>query len=140
MAQLSVADMAARVTRHYPGVEQIQRTPSGSLIVYYSTDAAPARYRSTRAAARPSRRMCRPPSCARSSNCTAPCCSIRRAALPCRAGALAMVLLSLSGMVLLIKRVGGWRQVFKPLHGNRSQRWHATAGRLAISLACCCRR
>ncbi|WP_308925922.1 PepSY-associated TM helix domain-containing protein [Janthinobacterium sp. J1-1] len=36
---VSVAEMASRVVRQYPGVEQIQRTPSGTLIVYYSTVA-----------------------------------------------------------------------------------------------------
>lgn len=35
---VSVAATAERVARHYPGAEQIQRTPSGSLIVYYSAD------------------------------------------------------------------------------------------------------
>ena len=34
--QISVAALAERVAQHYPGVEQIQRSPSGSVIVYYS--------------------------------------------------------------------------------------------------------
>ena len=36
--QTSVAALAGRVAQHYPGVEQIQRSPNGSLIVYYSQD------------------------------------------------------------------------------------------------------
>ena len=36
--QISVAALAGRVAQHYPGVEQIQRTPSGSVIVYYNRD------------------------------------------------------------------------------------------------------
>lgn len=36
--QISVAMLAERVARHYPGVEQIQRSPSGSVIGYYSQD------------------------------------------------------------------------------------------------------
>ncbi len=34
--QISVATLAERVAQHYSGVEQIQRSPSGSIIVYYS--------------------------------------------------------------------------------------------------------
>lgn len=132
-AQLSVADMAARVSRHYPGVEQIQRTPSGSLIVYYSSDAGPGAVRvDPRSGAAiapyvPSTLVRTVKQLHRSLLLDTP------GRLAAGAGALAMVLLSLSGMVLLIRRVGGWRHVFKPLHGNRSQRWHATAGRLAIA-------
>ena len=34
--QVSVAELAGRVLDHYPGAEQIKRTASGSVIVYYS--------------------------------------------------------------------------------------------------------
>jgi len=40
-AGVSVAALAERVARHYPGAEQIQRTPSGSIIVYYSAENRP---------------------------------------------------------------------------------------------------
>ena len=36
--QISVAALAGRVAQHYPQAEQIQRTPSGAVIVYYSRD------------------------------------------------------------------------------------------------------
>ena len=43
-----------------------------------------------------------------------------------------MLVLSISGILLLVKRVGGWRNVARPLHGSRNQRWHAEVGRIAI--------
>ena len=36
--QISVAMLAERVAPHFPGAEQIQRSPSGAIIVYYSRD------------------------------------------------------------------------------------------------------
>ena len=46
---------------------------------------------------------------------------------------LAMLVLCVSGTWLLVKRVGGWRQIIRPLHGSRSQRWHAEAGRVVVA-------
>lgn len=43
-----------------------------------------------------------------------------------------MLILCLSGMALLVKRVGGWRQLMRPLRGNFNQRWHAELGRVAV--------
>ncbi|OYY83450.1 MAG: nitric oxide synthase, partial [Acidovorax sp. 28-64-14] len=39
--QISVAALAGRVALHYPDVEQIERTPSGSIIVYYTRNDQP---------------------------------------------------------------------------------------------------
>ena len=39
--QISVAALAGRVAQHYPDVEQIERTPSGSIIVYYTRNDQP---------------------------------------------------------------------------------------------------
>ena len=36
--QINVAALAGRVAQHYPGVEQIQRSANGSVIVYYNQD------------------------------------------------------------------------------------------------------
>ena len=36
--RISVATLAGRVARHYPVVEQIQRTPSGTILVYFDRD------------------------------------------------------------------------------------------------------
>lgn len=132
-AGVSVAELADRVVRHYPGAEQIQRTPSGSLIVYYSAPAGTGAVRVNPA----------------SGNAIAPYVpsafsrwvkQLHRSLFldtPGRAAsgitALAMLVLCISGTLLLIKRVGGWRHVIRPLHGSRGQRWHAQVGRVALA-------
>ena len=47
-------------------------------------------------------------------------------------GALFMLILSASGAGLLARRLGGWRNLLRPLRGTFSQRWHAEVGRLAL--------
>lgn len=131
--QVSVAVLAGRVAQHYPGAEQIQRTPSGSVIVYYSRDGHVGIDRvdplsgqaiAPHASSAFSRWMK----------------NLHRSFLldtPGRAAAgisaLVMLVLSLSGAVLLVRRVGGWRQLAAPLRGGLSQRWHAQVGRLVLA-------
>ncbi len=130
--QLSVATLADRVARHYPGVEQIQRSPSGSIIAYYSQDGRPGVERID-------------PLSGQGVGPYTPSTFTRwvknlhrsfLAGTPGRAAAglsaLTMLTLCLSGLALLVRRVGGWRQLTRPLRGNFSQRWHAQLGRLAI--------
>jgi sulfite reductase (NADPH) flavoprotein alpha-component len=129
--QVSVAALADRVMQQYASVEQIQRTPSGSVIVYYSRDGRTgADYVD--------------PSSGRAIAPYAPSGfsrwmkNLHRSFLadtPGRAvagvSALTMLILCLSGLALLAKRQGGWRNIVQPLHGNFSQRWHAQLGRIA---------
>ncbi len=130
--QISVAALAEQVARHYPGVEQIQRSPSGSVIVYYSQDDQTGAERID-------------PLSGQGIGPYAPSTfarwlkNLHRSFLADTPGrvvaglsALTMVILCLSSMALLIKRVGGWRQLLRPLRGNFSQRWHAELGRVAI--------
>lgn len=46
--------------------------------------------------------------------------------------ALAMVVLAVSGLLLLLKRVGGWRKLFLTAKGTVSQRLHVELARIAI--------
>jgi len=39
--EISVAQFAESVVQQYPGAEQIKRTPSGAVIVYYTRDGNP---------------------------------------------------------------------------------------------------
>lgn len=130
--QTSVAVLAGRVAQHYPGVEQIQRTPSGSVIVYYRRDGqtgvdhvdpqtgqgiAPH-------TGSPLPRWMK---------------KLHRSWLLDTPGrvvsgltALAMLVLSVTGTVLLVRRVGGWRHLADPLRGNLVQRWHTQVGRVVV--------
>jgi sulfite reductase (NADPH) flavoprotein alpha-component len=131
-AHLSVAELASRVLGHYPGAEQIQRTPSGALIVYYQADSGAGADRVD------------PLSGNRIEPYVPSAFSrwikqLHRSLLLDTAGrlasgitAIAMLVLSVSGILLVVKRVGGWRQVARPLHGSRSQRWHAKVGRIVV--------
>ena len=132
-AGVSVAEMAGRVARHYPGAEQIQRTASGSLIVYYSGDTGAGAVR-VDAASGIAIAPYEPSAVSRWVK------QLHRSFLldtPGRAAAgitaLAMLVLCVSGAFLLVKRVGGWRQLVRPLHGSRSQRWHAEVARVVIA-------
>lgn len=132
-AGVSVAAMAGRVARHYTGVEQIQRTPSGSLVVYFSKDGVPRAVRvdpRSGAAIAPYVR----------SEFSRWVKQLHRSLLldtPGRVAvgvtALVMLVVCVSGLFLLVKRVGGWRQLARPLHGSRSQRWHAAVARAAVA-------
>ena len=132
-ANVSVAELAGRVARHYPGVEQIQRTPSGSLIVYYSTDSGASAERVDPASGKAIAPYV-PSAFSRWVK------QLHRSLLldtPGRVAsgitALAMLVLCISGGLVLVKRVGGWRQVIGPLHGSSSQRLHAKVGRAAVA-------
>ena len=130
--QISVAALAGRVAQHYPGVEQIQRTPSGTVIVYYSREGQTGVDRvdpqtgqgMAPHAVSPFFRWMK---------------SLHRSWLldtPGRVAsglvALAMLVLSVTGAVLLVRRVGGWRHLADPLRGNRVQRWHTQVGRVVL--------
>lgn len=130
--QISVATLADRVAQHYAGVEQIQRTPSGSIIVYYARDGrAGAEYVDPISGQ----------GLAPYTNSTFSrwMKNLHRSLLADTFGravaglsALSMLILCLSGLALLAKRQGGWQQVLRPIRGNFSQRWHAQFGRLAV--------
>ena len=131
--EISVAMLAARVGQHYPGVEQIQRTASGAVIVYYSQEG---RTGADRVDPRTGSRVATyaPSTFSRSVK------KLHRSLFldkPGRAAsgiaALVMLLLTLSGAALLAKRAGGWRRLLRPLHGRGGTRWHAEAGRLALA-------
>lgn len=130
--QLNVAVLADRVVRQYPGVESIQRTPSGSIIVNYTQGDQSAAERVD-------------PLTGTGLGAYAPSAfsgwvkdlhRSLRFGTPGHAasgiGALCMLLLSLSGAALLAKRLGGWRNIVRPLRGTVNQRWHAEVGRIAM--------
>ncbi|MEO5963204.1 MAG: PepSY domain-containing protein [Thermomonas sp.] len=131
-SQGSVAMLAERVAQHYSGVEQIQRSPSGTIVVYYSQGDRTGADRIDPVSAQGIAPYA-------PSGFTRWMKSLHRSLLadtPGRAvaglSALIMLVLCLSGMALLVKRMGGWRQLMRPMRGNFSQRWHAELGRAAV--------
>ena len=57
----------------------------------------------------------------------------RRRALGAAAAALALALLSISGAVLLLRRMGGWRQLTGRVRGTLAQRLHVLSGRVLLA-------
>ncbi|RUR28325.1 nitric oxide synthase [Vreelandella andesensis] len=130
--EVSVAELADRVVTHYPGTEQIVREPSGKVIVYYSRDGqagADLVNPVTGEGIAPYE----------SSAFFGWVKDLHRAFMlddagRALAGVLAafMVLLCISGILLLARRTGGWRNLLRPLSGSGSKRIHAELARFAV--------
>ncbi|MDE3079159.1 MAG: PepSY domain-containing protein [Paracoccaceae bacterium] len=131
-AQMNVAELAASVQRHLPGLANLSRQPSGKIIAAYSTDTAQGQDvidPRTGAVVGPYT----------TSAFVRWMTSLHRSLFLRTEGriavglsALAMVLLCVSGAVLLARRMGGWRKVFGPARGSLSHRLHIELGRFAI--------
>ncbi|MEO8600449.1 MAG: PepSY domain-containing protein, partial [bacterium] len=134
--QVSVAELAGRVARHYPGVEQIQRTPSGTVIVYYSNAGQSG---ADRIDPQSGQRIAAHVRTGAYSATMRWVKQLHRSLLldtPGRAvagiAALFMFLLSVSGALLMARRLGGWRNLLRPLRGSLNQRLHAQVGRFVV--------
>ncbi|MBV2180810.1 MAG: PepSY domain-containing protein [Castellaniella sp.] len=131
---LPVALLAQRVVDHVPGVEEIRRLPSGDIVVY-SFDGGQARASRVDPAdgrvlgdyaASATERWVR--NLHRSFFLNDP------GRLGAAAVALSMLLLSVSGVLLLVRRLGGWRHLLRPVRGTPAQRVHAVAGRILVPI------
>ena len=129
----TVAVVAERIARQLPGIERIERAPSGELRVTFSTasdsevvlvDPASA---TVLAPYQPSVVL-------------AWVRDLHRELLLGSAGrwlsglsALALLLLALTGSWLLARRLGGWRQLLLPINpGQGLTHWHSVAARWAL--------
>ncbi len=131
---LPVAVVAERVQLAMPGVEQIRRLPSGALVAYgFDGERAQASYvdpQSGRALAD-----------YRASMLPRWVKNLHRSLLLGDAGrwgaaglALAMALITLSGLVLLLRRMGGWRRLGARVRGSLVQRLHVSVGRVVLAV------
>lgn len=130
--EISVAQFAERVVKHYPGAEQIKRTPSGAVIVYYTRDANPGADLVN-------------PETGQSMGPYEPSVffgwvkDLHRSFLlgdggRMLAGVLAalMVLMCISGAVMLAHRAGGWLPLLRGFRGSGDSRVHSELARLAL--------
>jgi sulfite reductase (NADPH) flavoprotein alpha-component len=133
VGQIDVAALAAAVQAQHSEVERITRTASGSLIAYYfDGDRAGADLLSpvTGQAIAPYE----------PSGFSRTVTNLHRSLLLGDAGriaagigALAMLVLCVSGAMMLAARLGGWAAILKPSRGTRAQRLHSALGRFAIA-------
>jgi len=133
---LSTADLTERVRRAMPGVEEIRRLPSGAIVAFgFDNDQAQAFYVD--------------PSDGHTLDAYEPSPlprwikKLHRSLLLGDGGrwgaagiALGMALISMSGLVLLLRRMGGWRQLVGRVRGTLPQRLHVQFGRVALVVLC----
>jgi sulfite reductase (NADPH) flavoprotein alpha-component len=130
---LSVADLASRIQAQHPGVEQIKRAPSGRITAYwFEGDAAkaatidPATGRDVASAdPNPVQRWL--------TNFHRSLFLDDTGRLVMALGALAMLALSISGVLLVARRAGGWRHWFARLKGPLAGRLHVEIARIAVA-------
>lgn len=131
--KVSVAEFTSKLAEYYSEVEQVVRTPSGRLIVYYLQDGevsidqvnpytgqAIAPYQPASSFSRWIKKLHR----------SLLLDSTGRAVVGITA--LIMLVITLSGVFLLVTRMGGWKKIFRPVSGTLSQRLHLELSRIAI--------
>jgi sulfite reductase (NADPH) flavoprotein alpha-component len=131
-ADLPVSVLAQRVAATVPGVEEIRRLPSGEIVVYAFDAGSP---RALRVAAADGRVL----GAYEASAVSRWFKNLHRSFLLGDAGrvaaavvALAMFGLSASGLVLLLRRMGGWRRLAGRVCGTTLQRIHVLTGRVVV--------
>lgn len=135
---LSVAELGARIAQHYPNVEQIERRPSGGILVYYQhTNEANNTLEAKVDWVSPDTGQAIAPY--QPSAFFRWLKNLHRSLLLDTPGRLAvglsaimMLVLAISGTLLLVRQQGGVRRLLRPLTGSGSKRWHAELARIAL--------
>ncbi|MFS8039524.1 PepSY domain-containing protein [Xanthobacter sp. AM11] len=132
-AGTSVAGLAAQVAARHPGISAIRQRPDGSITVAFDDGDARGVERvdpATGTGLGPYQ----------VSEATRFITTLHRSFLAGDAGraaaglgALAMLALSVSGTLLLARRLGGAGALLRPIRGTPAQRWHGELGRLAVA-------
>jgi len=130
---ISIAQVAGRIRANYPNVEQIQKKPSGKIVAFYYVNDKPAS-------------VLIDPVTGKALKDYAPSGFERwvknlhrslllgdKGRIIAGIGAAAMVLLCLSGVWLLVRRLGGWRRLFSRTRGPLLQRLHVELARIVVS-------
>ncbi|WP_296650020.1 PepSY domain-containing protein [Paraburkholderia sp.] len=130
---LNVATLADRVSTHVPGVTKIVRRPSGAIIAYHDVDGE-----QQASVVDPSTGNVVGPW--RPSPVVRWLTNLHRKLLLGDGGRLAMgvtaaamLLVALSGLVLLARRMGGWTHLFGRIRGNTLPRLHNETARVALA-------
>lgn len=128
---ISVAELAGRIVATHPGVEEIKRLPSGKVVVFHAGTDGPAA-------------IVVDPSSGEAVSSYAPSAFERWMTnfhrsfflgdvgrLAAGAAALALLVLTLSGVQMTARRMGGWGHLLDRSRGPSMERLHADLGRLA---------
>ena len=136
LRDLPVATLVERVAGTVPDAEEIRRLPSGAIVVYsFAGDQPQASYVDPADG-----RMLGP---WQASALPRWIKNLHRSLLLGDTGrwgaagtALAMGLLCISALVLLLRRMGGWRRLAGRVRGTSAQRIHVVAGRVVLAVLC----
>lgn len=134
--ELPVATLVERVMRTIPGAEEIRHLPSGAIVVFSFAGEQPQASYVDPADGRVLGAW-------QSSALPRWVKNLHRSLLLGDAGrwgaagiALAMGLLCVSALVLLLRRMGGWRRLTARVRGSLAQRIHVVAGRVVLAVLC----
>ncbi|CAM5209877.1 Sulfite reductase (NADPH) flavoprotein alpha-component OS=Castellaniella defragrans OX=75697 GN=HNR28_001167 PE=4 SV=1 [Castellaniella defragrans] len=131
---MPVAALVQRVQATIPGVEEIRRQPSGAIVAYAFEDGQARAMRVNPADGRVlgSYQASLLPHWVK---------NLHRALLLDDPGrvvaavvALAMLMTSISGLILLLRRMGGWQRLAGPVRGTPVQRLHVLIGRVTLAV------
>lgn len=129
---LSTGDLAERVMAAHPHVEQIRRMPSGKITAYWFEQGAPQ-------AAVINPATGQGIASADPGELERWLTNLHRSLflgdggrVVMAAGAVAMLILALSGTALVARRVGGWKRWLQPMRGPLAGRIHVEIARLAV--------
>ncbi len=130
---LTVATLAMRVAIVYPGVEQIRRAPSGRITAFYFDGGQPGAVVIDPATGQGVANY-EPSAFQRwMTNLHRSLFLDDAGRLTVAAGAASLLVLSLSGLMLTRRRVGGWRRIFARLRGPLIGRLHVEVARLTVA-------
>ncbi|SFO74694.1 sulfite reductase (NADPH) flavoprotein alpha-component [Cohaesibacter marisflavi] len=129
---LSVAALADAVKQSHPGTSQIVRHASGQIVAYYfengnsGADLINPTTGESLGAYQPSQTRIWLTDLHRSLFLG------DGGRMTAGLGAAVMLLICVSGLIMLKRRMGDWRQLFGPIRGTLSQRFHLELARMAI--------
>lgn len=129
---MSVADLATRIQIAYPGVEQIKRSPSGRITAYWFDNGTPGSAAVDPATGAGVASADPNPVERWLTNLHRSLFLDDAGRLVSAAGAVAMLILAVSGTVLVARRAGGWRRWFAPPRGPLTGRIHVELARGAV--------
>ncbi len=126
------AVLAANIVHNFPAAEQIKRLPSGKIIVYYFDGDSPRAVQVDPATGTRRADYSRSPFVLWMTELHRSLFFNDNGRIVTALGALAMIILSLSGLVLVAKRQGGWKNLFGPVKGSGLGKLHVGVGRIAV--------
>lgn len=132
VAGQSVADLAALVSVNHPGLEEIRRSPSGTITAWWFEGSAPGSAVIDPATGTDVGSADPNPVARWLTNLHRSLFLDDTGRLVMAAGAAAMLALALSGAALVARRTGGWKRWFAPLRGPFAGRLHVEIARIAV--------